>query len=104
MNTDRRSDMTKITVTDSGWIRHGDELLSPREAAETAHALLDAIRLSQDRNQVNSPNYHDSSEILRRAESPLGQALAATRNVFGRGTIFVNGYADFDAIARINNG
>ncbi len=57
--------------------------LSQKAAIDLALELVQAVRLSQDRNQVNVPAYYDSARILERMESPLGKAESALKKVFG---------------------
>lgn len=78
----------EVNVDSDGWIRlwryghYGENRLSQAEAAELAAELLDAIRKSQDRNQMASWSYYDTENIERRANSKLGIAQAAARNIF----------------------
>lgn len=74
--------MTDIRVTEKGFIVLGDERLTSREAIDHAIALVESVRLSRDRNQVETANYYDSKHIIERQESPLGRALDALRKVF----------------------
>lgn len=87
VHTDRAGSYA-ITVGHNGWIRithyghWGEQILSPAEAADIAAELVDAIRRSQDRNQINTPSYYSTEAIARRAKSNLGKAQAAVRRIF----------------------
>lgn len=59
----------------------GDEL-TQAEAIDTAIELVEAVRRSRDLNQLTEPSYHSTENIVRRMESPLGQALSALKRVF----------------------
>jgi hypothetical protein len=60
-----------------GRIYLGDEELTQAKAIETATLLVCAVQRSIDRNQIGTPRYTDSEQILARQNAPLGRALKA---------------------------
>lgn len=75
--------MLEITVDEQGFIRHGDEKLSQKDAIDLAAKLTRAVRASIDRNQIGTKHYNDTDNILARLDSPLGRATSALEKVFG---------------------
>jgi hypothetical protein len=53
------------------------EELWQAEAIQTALRLVVAVQKSIDRNQIGTPSYNDTENILRRQNAPLGRALQA---------------------------
>jgi len=75
-------------VGQNGWIivnpeYRGELVLSQKESIDLAIELTSAVRRSIDRNQIGTPNYNKTENILARDESPLGQAYKALKRVFG---------------------
>jgi hypothetical protein len=60
-----------------GRIYLGDEELTQAKAIETATLLVCAVQRSIDRNQIGTPKYNDSEQILARQKAPLGRAIKA---------------------------
>lgn len=80
-------DKIELVVDDDGWIRlqqyghFGDRRFCQRDVIDLATLLVESYRLSTDRNQIGRPSYYDTVNIERRANSPVGKALAALRKV-----------------------
>ena len=78
-----------VAVDDKGFIKldhyghHGERRLSHREAIDLAAALTQSVQDAIYRNQKGTPGFHRTENILRRAESPLGQAITALKRVYG---------------------
>lgn len=81
---DKTGNISVWALRGDGTLARDEQLftLSQRAARDLALDLVQAIRLSQDRSQIGTKHYHDSEAILRRQESPLGQAIAALRRLF----------------------
>ena len=71
----------KVTVDGDGRILLFGHELYQQDAIKLAESLLHAVRESTDRNQRDTPAYYDSKQIIRRMESPLGQAISAIRKI-----------------------
>lgn len=76
----------EVTVGAEGRIRLGallgDTEVTQAEAADIAEKLVAAIEASVNRNQIGSPRFYDSAEILRRSEGKLGRAKAAVHAIY----------------------
>lgn len=66
----------------TGFIRLGVQELSPRQATELALELLEACRVSIDRNQIGTSNYNSTQNITRRGSDKLGKATRAVRRIW----------------------
>lgn len=73
----------RVATDPQGWIVvdyfgvYLDKRLCQRDAIQLAWALLEAVRHSQDRNQIGTAAYHSTEAIERREASPLGVARSA---------------------------
>ena len=82
MSTTEHSIQDEVSVDYNGYILLAGRTLTQAEAIELALALTKATQRSIDRNQVNTPGYYDSTEIIRRSESKLGKAISALKAVW----------------------
>lgn len=74
--------MLNVIVDEDGFVYLGGERLTHSRAIQIAIDLTSGVQDSLNRSQKNNPAYYDSAAILRRMESPIGQALKALRKVF----------------------
>jgi hypothetical protein len=64
-----------VNVEDDGWIKLDGMRINQRQAIELAEDLAKAVEKSININQLTTPEYHTTAAIMRRFETPLGQAI-----------------------------
>lgn len=79
-NAEGQSFLVRVEL---GGITLDGKHLSQAAAIQLAIALTESVRDSQDVNQIGTPAYNRTENIVRRAESHLGRSLFHLRKVFG---------------------